>query len=668
MPVLLHSKEEHKEEKTDITDIIALADAEDEAIETSPDTLTTPEKENSSPAIAKLVKVDTALRLITSIQYKNESKILDIYFYGAPTTFHFLKHSEKYIPILLNTDRQSSGISTVAVLHYNKKESVDTINYINDALEAYHKNFFETAFSDQGSEMLNNARLAYNKYSKLIRHDSFFYTPESFNNCIFLHHSYNNKCVKKCKSEEDKLQLNITDTKRRNFHVHYGAGKLGIGLVLPLIKPDATSSNQLIVIQKDREESEWSKKIKLKSGLITLSNSDKWELEFKLHKLANDSLLSFDEGDHFVLFEYLIQIKNVLQIATSISYSLNNTFIEEEFLTFLSTLEFDRPLLLFPFENKPYGSANEKDKAKFETIKSGFTNLKYVRLKADRICPNRLFNLNNKVVVSCEGHIEVVLNVSTELTNSLFPIAKEQNGQIIFADDDQRFSFLSKRKEYLVNELHFILVVYGYDFLISKEIVHWENQFVTIIQSALTSDPTYKIPIDTFIRLQIIRLLYPKDKEYDSSVLNSEYKLDDVALIYECLLSYAKATTNRFNASKEDPISRVFNTNDAKAIGKKYDSIINKIEKFVLDDGNREFIEKIQIISAGTYLEYKILIEDIKEKIQNILAAKMKDFKYQVDLKEKEQKEKEDELNTFAKTIENLIKKDVSSTHKSIVI
>lgn len=95
-------------------------------------------------------------------------------------------------------------------------------------------------------------------------------------------------------------------------------------------------------------------------------------------------------------------------------------------------------------------------------------------------------------------------------------------------------------------------------------------------------------------------------------------------MIYEHLLKYAKGVTERFNASKEDQISRVFNTNDEKAIERKYKTIIEVIEKFVSE--RKTDIENIPTLSAGTYLEYKELTQDIKNKIENIFIQELKTF------------------------------------------
>lgn len=97
---------EKKPVKTDISNIIALADAEDSVIETKSDTLSVTEKENESPVVGRLVKIDTSLRLITSIQYKNESKTAMFNFFNALAN---IANEEKSIRILHYGDSQIEG-------------------------------------------------------------------------------------------------------------------------------------------------------------------------------------------------------------------------------------------------------------------------------------------------------------------------------------------------------------------------------------------------------------------------------------------------------------------------------------------------------------------------------------------------------------------------------
>ena len=97
---------EKKIEKTDISNIIALADAEDDALEATTDTAVVAEKDSLSPAVAKLVKVDTNLKLITNIQYKNESKTAMTNFFNALAN---ISNEDKSVRILHYGDSQIEG-------------------------------------------------------------------------------------------------------------------------------------------------------------------------------------------------------------------------------------------------------------------------------------------------------------------------------------------------------------------------------------------------------------------------------------------------------------------------------------------------------------------------------------------------------------------------------
>ncbi|MBA4239084.1 MAG: hypothetical protein C0448_00040 [Sphingobacteriaceae bacterium] len=99
---------EKKAEKTDISNIIALADAEEKAIEAEfADTLSVNKTDStSSNTAAKLVKVDTCLKLITTIQYKNESKTAMSNFFNSLAN---IANEEKSIRILHYGDSQIEG-------------------------------------------------------------------------------------------------------------------------------------------------------------------------------------------------------------------------------------------------------------------------------------------------------------------------------------------------------------------------------------------------------------------------------------------------------------------------------------------------------------------------------------------------------------------------------
>lgn len=87
---------EKKVEKTDISTILALADAEEKATENSADT----------SEIVKIESKDSTVKLITSIQYKNVSKSAMASFFNALLN---LSHEERSIHILHYGDSQIEG-------------------------------------------------------------------------------------------------------------------------------------------------------------------------------------------------------------------------------------------------------------------------------------------------------------------------------------------------------------------------------------------------------------------------------------------------------------------------------------------------------------------------------------------------------------------------------
>lgn len=591
---------------------------------------------------------------------RNDSNSLDIYYYGAPTSFHFLKRKERFFPVLLNPEKLKNGITTMFCIHYNTKVDATTIEKIENSLNEYHKNLFDTAILENGAECLNNVRLAYNKYARLIRHDSYFHKPQSFANCIALYNVYN-PVEDNNKQEKNRLNNVVKTTSYPpKIHVHYGAGKLGIGLVIPLIKYEENNT-QLIIIQKRKDD--WRKLQKNKSistKVTTTIGTIETERKYYFKQQIQDNSKDINEiEDYIYLFDKLSEVKDILEKADSISYSLGNKFVEEEFLEFINSekINFIREeVLIFPFENNPFGVKNSTRSERESKLTK--TKLIDIPVKADRICFNREFNSDNEISVKAENYLEVVLGISKEKNRGLFNPSLTKDKLLIFVDitekeGKERYEFLSQRKKLLVNELHFILAIYGYDFLINKKVFHWDNQYITIIQSALFSESEYRKPIDTFINLQIIRILL--SKEFENSVIQKEYQLVefDEELLCEKLLSYAEIVKKRFSESEEDQVSRVFNSLDIDLVKLKYEGIIKTIEIFLKE--NKSDIEEKQISRIGTYLEYQSLIEDIKKRIRYIAEANTENIKKELEKLEKLKIDRAKQSENYETEIEKLI-------------
>ncbi len=95
---------EKKIEKTDISNIINLADAEEKALDL--DTTAGVKTDEKKLAIAKFAKVDTSLKLITTIQYKNSERTAMFNFFNSLAN---IDNEDKSIRILHYGDSQIEG-------------------------------------------------------------------------------------------------------------------------------------------------------------------------------------------------------------------------------------------------------------------------------------------------------------------------------------------------------------------------------------------------------------------------------------------------------------------------------------------------------------------------------------------------------------------------------
>lgn len=583
------------------------------------------------------------LGTVTDYTHKDRTNTLQIYYYGAPTSFDLLQKKDRYIPVIIDENKLHNGLKAVACLHYNSIHR-KSIKSIEDAIAKYHNQLFENAAASDAPEQLNNVRLAYNRFASLIRHDTSFGTPESFSNCITLF----NKSFSEPENElKDRPPKPIIKTQKDNYHFHFGAGRLSIGLVLPSFKTVNRDDRKFIyVLQKKREN--WRKRIRANNDRIKLVNSHDYDLEFELYSKCP----KLTENDTFVLYDHLEELEDLIKHASSISYSLNNKHMEKELIKFLINKKYKSEcVFVFPFENNPIDIENDPEI--IDQVKN-HEELKFIGVKADRICLKRSFEANNTIKVDCEKYAEIVIDSFDDDVKSLFdPIYRSHH--IRFASSKAEFNFLADRKKLLLNELHFILAIYGYDFLVSREIIHWENQYVTILQAALDNDSEYRIPIETFIKLQIIRLFL--STEYTMDTIKDLYNSsgDDYEILYQNLLKYAEEVKNRFEKSKEDLVSRVFNTLDVPTIKRKYKSIIKEIETFIVD--RQDEIEKFPLVSGSTYGEFTYFLEDIKRRIARIFKMRVKMENLRIKEIDREHNEKKQDLKFYSEEIKQILAK-----------
>lgn len=487
----------------------------------------------------------------SSLLNLNKESIFKIYFYGAPASMFFLdreKHKHRFIPVYINDN--DKGQETFAYIHYNSKEHKDSIDSIKEDLEKYFKLLFETAFNDSKGYTLNNVRVAYNRIASIRRHPSYFYTPKAFADCIKYHNIY-----KISDSTDDIIRdksnaLNNGVISEKISICHFGLGKIGIGLVMPSIfnsekEKENSEKKNFYVIQKLRPGLEWQ----------AYKNYKNFTFNALGEEVNYSQLFSEGENPKIKFVEDYKEIEDIVKECDFITYSFGDKQAQIELYNLLNKIEYKG--IVIPFENAIAEKTND-------------SSFQLVEAKIDRICSNRkIKSIENKVEISVdiEDHYEIILfheknEIREKLKNLFVPNLTNYNTNIRICKIKEEYDFFELRKKYFVNGLHFFLALIAYDLLRERKIENWNQQYVTILQSAMNEDSKYKLFIDSYIEMITIYVISTTIKDENIYKLINNYygfPIDDKenSFLQQELFDYAKGVKERFKNSKADAITRV---------------------------------------------------------------------------------------------------------------
>lgn len=305
----------------------------------------------------------------------------------------------------------------------------------------------------------------------------------------------------------------------RHTHIHFGPGKLGIGLVLALL--NYRLPLRLVIF--GRRSKDWKVHAHEKSIVLRSKSGDdqiRWQHRVKLlHDEGNarledlriaaekDDVLICSDIDHWDAFRGFIEQANT--ITTSLEGG------QQELIGLLTKCHFRaRPVPLYPFEN-----VSEFDESTETLEKCG---MKVCRVIADRICSDREFP-ENSVEVKCEDYAEVIIFEKDRKEKSSpfdpdFRVAHPDPAfkAIKFVSEERLFDYYYKRKRYLVNAVQHVLAIYSYSKLLSHDIPtrEWARQHLDLLQEAINNAESASTPhIKTFIAGQIARLMIEQRQE-----------------------------------------------------------------------------------------------------------------------------------------------------------
>jgi hypothetical protein len=254
----------------------------------------------------------------------------------------------------------------------------------------------------------------------------------------------------------------------RRFHVHFGLGALGAGLVLPAIARAPGTS--IVVIQ--RKSPRW-KLARKWSGTCTVTHRVRLMNDGVLRLLQSlegrafvgtpraselDSLIEWWESGkgHVVLVtNHVATIKRFLLIATSVSTAVREETAIRQIGKMIAASTRGHLTAVYPFEN---------DEKTIEALNVSLSksNVPLIRVSADRICKDDVVG-ESGVSVDAEDYYRIVIADNSVESRALFGGANlDDRHSVLFERDKRRFVWEAEAKRLLVNGVHFAYVVYAF--------------------------------------------------------------------------------------------------------------------------------------------------------------------------------------------------------------
>ncbi len=408
----------------------------------------------------------------------------------------------------------------------------------------------------------------------------------------------------KIKQSSRNRRLLSLPEKLDHCHIHFGGGRIGFGLVVPLFN----NNSRLVVIQRPSDP--WKKikgteKIELKINGKYLTHFDvihdlskKKGMKHILEKWgSNDNLLVCSSNTDLLK----IFIENADSMSTSLGSGLN--YIIE----LISNSILKKKINLYPFEND-----NNAVTALSNNLRSLTDKIIVVPVIADKICSKRTIN-SGLINIQAESYAAVTVQGKNKQVHKIFNAINN----VTITRNVREQNHLYNKKLYIVNGIHMISAIYGYSYLFEKQIPFsdWKNYHLNI----LMDNSDFKNIIKLFIAMQSLRLLIETDKETLFNLYNSH----NMQEIYNGFLSYGHKCLDRFESSV-DLIVRILNLENIIQLEGKYKARIEKLIKFI-----DKKIDKIATLDLKNKPDKETLyhgILDLQSNTSNLFLQIIKDY------------------------------------------
>lgn len=563
--------------------------------------------------------------------------VLSIHFYGAPSTSALAARRHDFVPVVFP---ERPGVSDKKLETYAAivaAEGDERWNAWIEPIRQYHERLFEMARQlgeASVAESFRDVWWAYNRYAAMLRHDSQFPTPQAFARCLTEFHIATGGTDVATPLPPTAVLDDPAPTHPFGDHVHFGAGHLSLGLVLPSLRyfANAVAPKSLVVIHCSRNPTKGSPLKRCRDGMeVHLTNGREFSAPFLV---IVDSGGSADELTKRVLKEsaahpVLVSTQSITRlagvIARATSFSSSVADGQGSLASALKGITLQPNSRFYAFEN-----------VVSPVLKDVFTSRPsdFINIVADRICSALTFRAKPRphLAVSCERRGSIVLGAATGTWEHLFcrfvpeGSAVRENGlaiRVIGAPNAAIFEFHHHKKRWLMNSAHAVISVYGYYELWKSKAPrgHWRRQLVSSIQrTVLAPDREYRKNVLALIDGQIAHLILKTPQAIRQEVFDNLTGVDelDEERIYYDLRAYAQEVLDRIQEGV-DEMGRVLDLDSKEKVMIRYDEFLNELDEFINANDGR--MRALACREKAGVPAYRAGLSDVRRAAANIVSV-----------------------------------------------
>jgi hypothetical protein len=333
------------------------------------------------------------------------------------------------------------------------------------------------------------------------------------------------------------------------YHLHFGLGRLGLGLVLGLIRTETP----LIVVQRDSKH--WpSRRDRLNGTNCELNNNHDFQKEVRVlwtegaaaevEKFIAPNLSSATPESYLLIYKNLAEITWVTKYVSTITTALHEH--QDEIIKWLESLDVSG-FHIYPFEN---------------TITLQSRRHTVCKVVPDRICGEDITYSRKNEPAKCEINVEHYKDVVIEDPQNVVFRTFVKDG-VSTIKSGELYNYYHRRKRYLVNAVHHVVAIFGYEKLDKMMVPRedWHMQHMPIIAEAILNDGSdVSFLLNVLIGAQAMRLvleaykLSPENRRTIFKGRNDEQQ-------YLSLVEYGQKSISRFRITP-DRITRVLRTDE----------------------------------------------------------------------------------------------------------